>query len=163
MAYGVQDYQIDGPEWLRSAKFDIVAKIPAGSPRNQLPAMMMALLVERFHMKRLPRVERDGTSTLWWWARAPKLQQVKPGGTSMSDNENNNSRKITGEGVSMALLAETLARIVEHPVVDRTGLQGVYSLKLEYTQDNAKSDGADGGWPLDLLGAAGAIGAEIAT
>jgi uncharacterized protein (TIGR03435 family) len=29
-------------------------------------------------------------------------------------------------------------------VVDRTGLQGVYKLKLEYTPDNAKSDGPDG-------------------
>jgi uncharacterized protein (TIGR03435 family) len=29
MAYSVQDFQISGPEWLGSVKFDIVAKIPA--------------------------------------------------------------------------------------------------------------------------------------
>jgi uncharacterized protein (TIGR03435 family) len=143
MAYSVQDYQIDGPEWLRSAKFDIVAKIPAGAPRDQRPAMMMALLVERFHLAVHRESKEMPAYALVVGKSGPKLQQVKPGGTSVSDNENNNSRKITGEGVSMALLAETLARIVEHPVVDRTGLQGVYSLKLEYTQDNAKSDGAD--------------------
>jgi uncharacterized protein (TIGR03435 family) len=77
----------------------------------------------------------------------PKLQQVEPGGTSMNDNEDNNSRRITGERASMAVLAEALARIVEHPVVDRSGLQGVYSLKLQYTPDNSKSDGPDAAGP----------------
>ena len=33
MAYRVRIYQITGPDWLASERFDIVAKIPAESPR----------------------------------------------------------------------------------------------------------------------------------
>ena len=144
MAHSVQDYQIDGPEWLRSAKFDIVAKIPADASREQRPAMMMALLVERFHLAVHRETKEMPAYALVVGKSGPKLQQVEPGGTNMNNNGNNNSRQITAERVSMAGLAETLARIVEHPVVDRTGLQGAYKLKLEYTPDNAKSDGPDG-------------------
>jgi uncharacterized protein (TIGR03435 family) len=144
MAYSVQDFQIAGPEWLGSAKFDIVAKIPAGAQKDRRPAMMQTLLAERFQLAVHRESKEMSAYALVVGKSGPKMQQVKPGGTSMNDNGNNNSRKITGEGVSMAVLAETLARIVEHPVVDRTGLQGVYSLKLQYTPDNAKSDGPDG-------------------
>jgi uncharacterized protein (TIGR03435 family) len=77
----------------------------------------------------------------------PKLQQVKPGGATTNDNEYNNSRRITAEGVSMAAFAEILARIMEHPVVDQTGLQGVSSRKLRYMPDYAKSEGPDAAGP----------------
>ena len=36
----------------------------------------------------------------------------------------------------MAELADQLARHVDHPVIDKTGLTGVYNLKLEWTQDD---------------------------
>jgi uncharacterized protein (TIGR03435 family) len=147
MAYTVQDFQISAPDWLGSAKFDIVAKIPAGAQKDQRPAMIQALLAERFHLA-VHRESREMPAyALVVGKSGPKLQQVEPGGTSMNDNENHNSRQITGERVSMAVLAETLARIVEHPVVDQTGLQGVYRLKLQYTPDNAKSDGPDPAGP----------------
>jgi uncharacterized protein (TIGR03435 family) len=144
MAYSVQDFQLAGPEWLGSVKFDIVAKIPAGARRDQNPAMMQALLAERFHLAVHRESKEMPAYALVVGKSGPKLQQVEPGGTNMNNNGNNNSRQITAERVSMAALAETLARIVEHPVVDRTALQGVYKLKLEYAPDNAKSDGPDG-------------------
>jgi uncharacterized protein (TIGR03435 family) len=30
-AYDVQSYQISGPEWMSSARFDMAAKVPAGT------------------------------------------------------------------------------------------------------------------------------------
>ena len=147
MAYSVQDFEISGPDWLGSVKFDIVAKIPAGAQKDQRPAMMQALLAERFELAVHRESKEMPAFALVVGKSGPKLQQVKPGGTSMNDNGNNNSRQITGEGVSMAVLAGTLARIVEHPVVDQTGLQGVYNLKLDFTPENAKSDGPDAAGP----------------
>ena len=49
-AYGVQDSQIAGPDWLQSEHFDIVAK--AGDPvtDDQLKLMMQALLADRFKL-----------------------------------------------------------------------------------------------------------------
>src|SRR5689334_8446709 len=50
-AYGVKSYQLAGPDWLREVRFDIAAKGPEGTRREQLPQMMQALLAERFRLQ----------------------------------------------------------------------------------------------------------------
>ena len=40
IAYKVKDYQIQGPDWMASARFDIVAKLPAGATAEQVPEMV---------------------------------------------------------------------------------------------------------------------------
>ena len=50
IAYRVKTYQISGPEWLPSERFDITAKMPAGATRDQVPEMLQALLTERFKL-----------------------------------------------------------------------------------------------------------------
>jgi uncharacterized protein (TIGR03435 family) len=49
-AYGVASYQISGPAWLDSERYDITAKVPDGVPTDQIPAMLQTLLVDRFKM-----------------------------------------------------------------------------------------------------------------
>jgi uncharacterized protein (TIGR03435 family) len=49
-AYGVKAYQVTGPDWLASQRFDISAKMPDGSTADDAPRMLQALLVERFHL-----------------------------------------------------------------------------------------------------------------
>ena len=49
-AYGVQDYQISGPDWLNSERFNIVAKLPDGATKEQFMAMLQNLLSERFKL-----------------------------------------------------------------------------------------------------------------
>lgn len=51
IAYKLKEYQIQGPDWLASARFDIVAKLPAGATAEQVPQMIGALLADRFQMK----------------------------------------------------------------------------------------------------------------
>src|ERR1035437_1678640 len=46
----VQDYQISGPDWMASTRFDVVAKLPADSPRSGIPEMLRALLADRFKL-----------------------------------------------------------------------------------------------------------------
>jgi len=50
-AYDVHDYQISGPDWMNSTRFDIVAKVPDGAPEDQVPLMWQALLAERFKLQ----------------------------------------------------------------------------------------------------------------
>jgi uncharacterized protein (TIGR03435 family) len=50
VAYKVKPVQVTGPDWLGSLHFDIVAKMPDGSTRDDAPAMLQALLVERFKL-----------------------------------------------------------------------------------------------------------------
>jgi len=44
MAYRVRAYQISGPDWLSSERFDINAKLPAGATAEQVPDMLQSLM-----------------------------------------------------------------------------------------------------------------------
>jgi len=54
-AYTVRPARVSGPAWLSDRGFDIEAKVPEGTPREQLNVMLQALLEERFGLK----VHRD--------------------------------------------------------------------------------------------------------
>src|SRR5215468_1461611 len=45
-AYGMKRYQISGPAWLDSERYDITAKVPEGVPKEQVPVMLQALLAD---------------------------------------------------------------------------------------------------------------------
>jgi len=49
-AYGVKPYQISGPDWMATTRFDIVAKMPDGSTKEDAPKMLQSLLEERFKL-----------------------------------------------------------------------------------------------------------------
>jgi len=49
-AYEVQDYQVSGPAWLESERYDIVAKVPSGATKEQFRLMLQDLLAERFKL-----------------------------------------------------------------------------------------------------------------
>jgi uncharacterized protein (TIGR03435 family) len=49
-AYGLKPYQIIGPDWLSTTRFDIEAKMPAGSTKDDAPKMLQSLLEERFKL-----------------------------------------------------------------------------------------------------------------
>lgn len=57
-AYRIKTYQLDGPDWMRSAMVDISAKLPAGTNEDQIPDMLQTLLAERFGL-RLHREKKD--------------------------------------------------------------------------------------------------------
>jgi uncharacterized protein (TIGR03435 family) len=48
VAYKVKAYQIEGPEWLSTARFDISAKLPDGASQDDVPQMLQSLLEQRF-------------------------------------------------------------------------------------------------------------------
>ena len=51
-AYKVKAYQISGPDWMGSftERFDVLAKMPDGTTKDQVPEMLQALLAERFKL-----------------------------------------------------------------------------------------------------------------
>ena len=49
-AYAVKGYQLNGPNWLDSERFDIVAKIAPGATKEQFQLMLQNLLAERFKL-----------------------------------------------------------------------------------------------------------------
>jgi uncharacterized protein (TIGR03435 family) len=49
-AYGIKPFQLSGPEWMRTQRFDIAAKMPQGVTKDKIPEMLQALLAERFKL-----------------------------------------------------------------------------------------------------------------
>lgn len=50
LSYGVKPYQITGPDWLSTTRFDIVAKYPQGAKKDDAPKMLQSLLEDRFKL-----------------------------------------------------------------------------------------------------------------
>src|SRR5215469_8216622 len=49
-AYHVKDYQVEGPAWTTTERYDIVAKVPAGTTPADRRVMEQNLLADRFHL-----------------------------------------------------------------------------------------------------------------
>ena len=66
-AFQIQEFQvIDAPDWIFSDRFDVLAKRPAGAPRNLGRAMMRNLLADRFRL-----VARSDTREMPIYALVP--------------------------------------------------------------------------------------------
>jgi uncharacterized protein (TIGR03435 family) len=50
IAYKVKPYQISGPPWLNQTRFNIAARMPEGATADDAPAMLQALLKDRFKL-----------------------------------------------------------------------------------------------------------------
>jgi len=52
-AYDVKTYQVQGPSWMTpmAQRFDIVANLPHGATKDQVPQMLQALLKDRFKLE----------------------------------------------------------------------------------------------------------------
>jgi len=142
-AFGVKMDQIEGPSWLETDCFDISAKMPDGATRDQLPAMLQALLAERFklavHKEDRPRpgyalvVDKGG----------PKFKEDDPNTNFMGTGHAGQMLfGAAGHGrlkgvMTMATLASNLSRQGYGPVQDLTALTGKYDIDLTWTPDNA--------------------------
>jgi len=49
-AYRLKPYQLSGPDWMKTQRFDILAKIPEGVSKDMVPEMLQSLLIERFKL-----------------------------------------------------------------------------------------------------------------
>ena len=85
-AYNVKNYQVTGPAWLATERFDIEAKIPEGALKDDAPAMMQALLAERFGLA----VHRDTQEHKVWalvvGKGGPKLKEAPAAPTPIDPN-----------------------------------------------------------------------------
>jgi uncharacterized protein (TIGR03435 family) len=141
-AFKVKIDQIEGPSWLETDCFDISAKIPEGGARDQLPAMLHALLTERFklvaHKEDRPRtgyalvVDKSG----------PKFKEDDPKTNFLGRNAGKMFYGAPGHGalkgaMTMATLAANLSTQGYGPVQDLTGLTGKYDIDLTWTPDKA--------------------------
>ncbi len=161
LAYKVKAFQISGPDFLASARFDIDAKLPSGATREQVPEMLQSLLAERFEVKlhheakefpvyglivakgglKIQPVAQTPEDIL---ADAKKTTEVSATGSAQGTmvNYGNGSyfsfsnNKIEVRKLTMANLADMLARFVDQPVVDLTDLPGKYDFTINLTDED---------------------------
>ena len=159
IAYQVKEYQITGPDWMASERFDIHAKLPAGG-REHFREMLQTLLADRFQLKMHrdskefpvygvvvgkggvkmkespldPETDGDGGKgainvSAEGGAQGTTLRFGRGAYFTLADN------KFEARKLNMAQLADSIGRFVERPVVDMTELQGTYDLTLEFTTE----------------------------
>ncbi len=145
-AYKVKDYSFAGPPWLDSQRFDIIAKLPTGASADQFPAMMQALLQERF--KLLVHRESRVMNALALVVDKNGLR-IKPGIKPVEVGQGGTSwgrTMVKASKASMAQLADLLSSAMERPVKDLTGISGIYDFDLTWMPDDPP--------PMDAVGLA---------
>lgn len=169
VAYQVKDYQIVGPDWLNTQRFDVIAKLPDDAAASQKPAMLQTLLAERFQMQ----VHRE-TKELPAYAMVvakggPKLKEHVdalegtaeagpgggPGNMRMKTGPDGSVRMsdmkagmvmmgmgmLRGAGMTLAILSDQLSLNLSRPVLDETGLTGKYDIALRWTPEEGEGAG----------------------
>jgi len=163
LAYGIGIRQIVAPKWLYdpagetndTPRFDIVAKVPADATQQQIPLMLQRLVAERFKLE-FHRERRD---------MQVFALEVGKGGLKMQESAAEDRRETgcirgLGQGPELTITAEchrvTLEDLAqqlqtlapgyfrEGPIVDKTGLKGIYDLNLEWIRIQERDAGAGG-------------------
>lgn len=158
MAYQVKDYQVSGPDWLSSDRFDIAAKLPAGATREQFRTMLQSLLQDRFQMKLHHEKKEFPVYALTVGKGGPKMKEEDApegngsapvnitasgarAGTSLGNGASFTAAddKFVGTKLTTTNMADLLARYTDRPIVDRTELKGRYSFTMEFSPEDFRA------------------------
>jgi|SRR5579883_630832 len=163
MAFNIKLYQLEGPDWISGARFDIDAKVPAGIEKPDIRAMMQNLLEERFGLKTHRGTKELPVYGLTVAADGLKMQpskvdpsdppftgsgtdavNIKASGGRDGVNLNYGhgttfsfaNNKIEGRRLTMPIFAEILGRFTDRPVVDMTKLDVAYDFTIDLSQED---------------------------
>jgi uncharacterized protein (TIGR03435 family) len=159
-AWRVKLYQVTGPDWIVSERFDLSAKIPEGSNSDQIPEMLQSLLEERFQLK-LHRDKKEFPVYALMIGKSPlKLHESVPDTTAAVRRKGDVSVDVAasaagvsvdlGNGSSytfangkfvirkanMDMVARQLERYTDRPIIDMTDLRGDYDLTINLTPED---------------------------
>lgn len=152
-AYDVKGDRISGLNGpVKDAQFDVHAKVlpredgnPPKLSDQQLQAMMIPLLADRFHLKVHLEQKIMPVYELVAAHGGPKVNLSTEASVDGSINTNftNTDRVLTATSASMSDLAEMLSDLVHRQVIDKTGLQGRARMTLKWTSDEAADQGGN--------------------
>jgi len=159
MAYRVRPYQVTGPDWMTSERYDLNAKLPAGTTAAQIPEMLQAFLTDRFQLK-MHRDKKDFPVYALIVGKGPlKLKETPPdaagsdargtvnvaatgSAAGVSANLGNGSYynfgndKFEAGKMSMDALARLLSPYMDRPILNLTELKGNYDFTLNLTPED---------------------------
>ena len=97
-AYQVRSWQVVGPDWLTTGRFDVVCKMPAGSRKEDAPLMLQSLLADRFKLAMHRELKEQPVMALVVGKDGPKLKEspseapLNPGEPSEVDRAANKKK-----------------------------------------------------------------------
>jgi uncharacterized protein (TIGR03435 family) len=77
-AFNVKPFQVSGPDWLRTERFEIQARMPEGTTKEQVPEMLQALLAERFQLKIHHEMRENSVYALVVAKGGHKMKEAEP-------------------------------------------------------------------------------------
>ncbi|MDE3167231.1 MAG: TIGR03435 family protein, partial [Acidobacteriota bacterium] len=124
-AFEVRSDQLEGPSWLETDCFDISARIPEGATLDQLPAMLRALLTDRFKMAAHKENRARTGYALVVDQGGPKFKEDDPRSSFLTGHSGQTFYGTGGRGalkgvMTMATLAANLSTKGYGPVQDLT-------------------------------------------
>jgi uncharacterized protein (TIGR03435 family) len=140
-AYNLPDYQLLGPHSIENERYDVTAKAPIPGDTAQLRSMLQTLLADRFRLK-LHRETK--TVPVFWLITAkngPKLRKFEEGKQAPDVRPGIYSIYVNA---TVPQLADLLSRHLQQPVLDKTGVDGRFSIQLEWAFDATPQAGAPG-------------------
>jgi len=143
LAYKIQRIRVlGGPAWMDADQYDVVAKAEnADAGPDEIRPMLQTLLAQRFKLSVHRETKELPEYSLVPAKGGPKLGPTKDAGdpsVSYGDRprgENQVAFRKTAVRVLVNLLANTLGS----PVIDKTGLEGLYDFTLEWSDTGGTS------------------------
>jgi uncharacterized protein (TIGR03435 family) len=139
-AYGLNNTNsLTGPEWMGIEEFDITGKAPDGTTEEQLRLMLQRLLEERFRLSMHRKPEQKSIFALMVGKDGAKLHEATTGpvkGAHFGVSEGILTVKLVN---TVPGFADFLSKIQSSPIVDKTGLGGVYEIELKVELDDPQA------------------------
>ena len=189
-AYGMTKYQVSGPAWLDTERYDIVARVPSGATKEQVMVMWQKLLAERLGVVLHHEAKEFQVEELVIDKGGSKLKETDwdpasplPPGPPQRDNRSGDlgspgqvlvvTPRDTGANVHqidkaqpISQLTTTIGNTLGRPILDKTGLTGKYDYTIDYAVEPGLAyvpppPGERLG-PVTVAGNAGDFGLDIA-
>ena len=142
-----------GPDWIHSEKYEIDARADGNPSISMMEGpMMQAILEDRFKLTLHREIRLGAVYELTVGKGSPKLTPVPEGsciplvlgaplpvlteGQQLCRNVVSLRGSVDIAGGTLSMLADSLARILGRPVIDKTGITGKFEMHLAFTPEN---------------------------
>jgi uncharacterized protein (TIGR03435 family) len=148
-AYDINWNRVSGPGWMNEQFFSVAAKLPAGSTKEQIPAMLRKLLADRFKLAVHHNQKVESVYLLVVDRQGAKLKESRGDTDANTKSCSGRPGQYSCRATTIAELADNLSgmavmfarmptagddapRNIDLPIVDQTGLKGTYDIDLQW-------------------------------
>jgi bla regulator protein BlaR1 len=137
-AYWLRPGEVTGPAWLDSTFYDIMAKPPQGATAEDVPKMLQTLLAERFRMRVHweTRQESGYALVVSKTGATLKTSDADPDGPTGGYTIRGADVHLKYNRTTLKEFAKALTFDMGRPVVDETGIQGLYDIAFDCSAES---------------------------